>query len=99
MGGAGVLTGALLAAGFGVCALSDFAPTARFGGLCAFAIVTAVSGDLFLLPALLGSTPRAVVEHLAGPIVRRPRPGPRNSERLARGFSYAPGTPSRPPLP
>jgi uncharacterized protein len=59
-----VLTGAILAAGFGVCALSDFAPTARFGGLSALAIAFAVGGDLFLLPALLGSTPHSVVGRL-----------------------------------
>jgi predicted RND superfamily exporter protein len=59
-----ILTGAILAAGFGVCALSDFAPTARFGGLSALAIAFAVAGDLFLLPALLGSTPHSVVGRL-----------------------------------
>lgn len=59
-----LLTGAILAAGFGVCALSEFAPTARFGGLSALAIALAVLGDLFLLPALLGSTPHAVIPRL-----------------------------------
>lgn len=59
-----VLTGLILAAGFGVCALSDFAPTARFGGLSAVAILFAVLGDLFLLPALLCSTPRSAVGRL-----------------------------------
>jgi uncharacterized protein len=59
-----VLTGLILGAGFGVCALSDFAPTSRFGLLSAAAIGLAVIGDLFLLPALLGVTPRSVVERL-----------------------------------
>lgn len=59
-----VLTGLILAAGFGVCALSSFAPTSRFGMLSALAIALAVLGDLFLLPALLGSTPDSVVERL-----------------------------------
>lgn len=59
-----VLTGVILTLGFGVCALSDFAPTARFGMLAAVAIALAVLGDLFLLPALLGSTPREVVKRL-----------------------------------
>lgn len=59
-----VLTGLILSAGFGVCALSDFAPTARFGALSAFAIALAVLGDLVLLPALLGSTPHSVVARL-----------------------------------
>lgn len=59
-----VLTGLILGAGFGVCALSDFAPTSRFGMLSAAAIALAVIGDLFLLPALLGATPRSVVERL-----------------------------------
>jgi len=61
-----VLTGVILAVGFGVCALSNFAPTARFGGLSALAIVLAVVGDLLLLPALLGATPHAVVRRLGG---------------------------------
>ena len=52
----------ILAAGFGVCALSDFAPIARFGALSATAIVLAVIGDLFLLPALLSLTPRRTLE-------------------------------------
>lgn len=52
--GAYVLTGAMLIAGFGVCALSSFAPTARFGLLSALGIFLAVIGDLFLVPALLG---------------------------------------------
>ncbi|MFP3940418.1 MAG: efflux RND transporter permease subunit, partial [Thermoanaerobaculia bacterium] len=59
-----VLTGVILSAGFGVCALSEFAPTARFGALSALAIGFAVAGDLVLLPALLGSTPREVVHRL-----------------------------------
>jgi predicted RND superfamily exporter protein len=59
-----VLTGLILGTGFGVCALSDFGPTARFGLLSALAITLAVLGDLFLLPALLGSTPKSVVRRL-----------------------------------
>jgi len=59
-----VLTGLILGAGFGVCALSDFGPTARFGVLSALAIALAVLGDLLLLPALLGSTPHTVVRRL-----------------------------------
>jgi uncharacterized protein len=59
-----VLTGAILAAGFGVCALSDFSPTARFGAFSALAVTLAVAADLVLLPALLGATPRSVVERL-----------------------------------
>lgn len=59
-----VLTGLILGAGFGVCALSSFAPTSRFGMLSAAAIALAVLGDLFLLPALLGSTPESVVRRM-----------------------------------
>jgi len=69
-----VLTGLILGAGFGVCAFSEFAPTARFGALSACAIALAVLGDLFLLPALLGSTPHSVVRRLgkgSGGISRR----------------------------
>ncbi|HSM13127.1 MAG TPA: MMPL family transporter, partial [Thermoanaerobaculia bacterium] len=47
-----LLTGAILAAGFGVCALSDFAPIARFGGLAAAGVALAVAADLVLVPAL-----------------------------------------------
>ncbi len=61
-----VLTGVILAVGFGVCGLSEFAPTARFGGLSALAIALAVVGDLVLLPALLGATPHEVVRRLGG---------------------------------
>ena len=56
-----LLTGVILAAGFSVCALSDFAPLARFGLLAAAGIVLAVLGDLFLLPALLSLTPRKTI--------------------------------------
>jgi len=59
-----LLTGVILGAGFGVCALSGFAPTARFGLLSAGGIALAVLGDLFLLPALLGSTPRGAMAKL-----------------------------------
>ena len=62
-----LLTGVILLAGFGVCALSDFAPIARFGGLSAVGIALAVLGDLFLLPALLGLTPDEVVRRLPRP--------------------------------
>jgi len=62
-----LLTGLILAAGFGVCALSDFNPTARFGALSAVAIGFAVLGDLFLLPALLSLTPRKTVGRMSSP--------------------------------
>ncbi|HSL83915.1 MAG TPA: MMPL family transporter [Thermoanaerobaculia bacterium] len=73
-----VLTGAILAAGFGVCALSDFSPTARFGAFSALAIALAVTADLVLLPALLGLTPRGVMDRLgrrSGPESTRDRTG------------------------
>lgn len=60
-----VLTGLILVLGFGVCAVSDFAPTARFGALAACAVALAVLGDLVLLPALLGATPRGAVRKAA----------------------------------
>ncbi len=59
-----LLTGMILAAGFGVCGFSSFVPTARFGALSAVAIALAVVADLFLIPALLGSTPRSVVARM-----------------------------------
>ncbi|MEM9554877.1 MAG: MMPL family transporter [Acidobacteriota bacterium] len=59
-----LLTGVILSAGFGVCALSDFAPIAHFGSLAAIGIGLAVVGDLFLLPALLSLTPDTAVERL-----------------------------------
>jgi len=49
-----LLTGIILACGFGVCALSGFAPTARFGLLSGIAIVIAVVADFTLVPALFG---------------------------------------------
>ncbi|MBZ0112774.1 MAG: MMPL family transporter [Thermoanaerobaculia bacterium] len=48
-----VLTSVLLAAGFGVCGLSDFGPTARFGSLAALAMGFVLIGAIVLLPALL----------------------------------------------
>ncbi len=51
-----LLTGLILASGFGVCALSDFAPTARFGLLSGVAIVIAVVADFTLVPALFGKS-------------------------------------------
>jgi len=53
-----LLTGIILACGFGVCALSDFAPTARFGLLSASAIMIAVVADFTLVPALFGGSKR-----------------------------------------
>ncbi len=50
------LTSVLLAAGFGVCLLSDFAPTVRFGGLAALAMGFVWVGALVLLPALLAES-------------------------------------------
>jgi len=60
-----VLTGAILVAGFGVCAFSAFGPTARFGALCAVAIALAVAADLTLLPALFGGAAGSVEENEA----------------------------------
>jgi predicted RND superfamily exporter protein len=59
-----LLTGAILIAGFGVCALSSFAPIARFGALAAVAIVLALVADLVLLPALFGGPPRRTASPL-----------------------------------
>ncbi len=59
-----LLTGIILSAGFGVCALSNFAPTARFGALAALGIVLAVVADLFLLPAILAIAPAAALARL-----------------------------------
>jgi predicted RND superfamily exporter protein len=53
-----LLTGVILACGFGVCALSDFAPTSRFGVLSGIAIVIAVVADFTLVPALFGKSER-----------------------------------------
>lgn len=52
------ITGLALAAGFGVCALSSFAPIARFGGLSAGAILLAVLADFLLVPALFAGGTR-----------------------------------------
>jgi uncharacterized protein len=52
--GAAVLsTSLLLACGFGVLMLGDFRPTGHFGFLTCVAIISAVIGDLFLLPGLI----------------------------------------------
>ena len=54
-GPAYTLTSTLLATGFGVCVLSDFAPTSRFGGLAGLAMVLVWVGALWILPALLAT--------------------------------------------
>jgi predicted RND superfamily exporter protein len=54
-----VLTFAILATGFGVCGLSDFAPIARFGMLSALGLALALAADLVLVPALFGGAVRA----------------------------------------
>ncbi len=59
-----LLTGIILSAGFGVCALSNFAPTSRFGALAALGIVLAVLADLFLLPAILAIAPAKALARL-----------------------------------
>jgi predicted RND superfamily exporter protein len=53
-----VFTCAVLGLGFGVLLLSEFRPTAHFGGLTALTIIIALGADLVLLPALLHATGR-----------------------------------------
>lgn len=48
-----IFTSLLLFLGFGVLATSSFVPTQNFGMLSAVTMVSALLGDLFLLPALL----------------------------------------------
>jgi len=60
------LNALVLVGGFSVCALSSFAPIARFGGVCAATILIALVGDIVLLAALLGMAPERVWARLAG---------------------------------
>ncbi len=60
------LNALVLVAGFGVCALSGFAPVARFGGVCAATIVIALVGDIVVLGALLGAAPEKAWDRLLG---------------------------------
>lgn len=60
------LNALVLVAGFGVCALSSFAPVARFGGVCAATILIALVGDIVVLGALLGSAPASAWDRLLG---------------------------------
>jgi hypothetical protein len=60
-----LLTGAILVAGFGACALSAFAPTRRFGILSAAAVALAVLADLVVVPALFGRLPDRWVGRLS----------------------------------
>ncbi|QDV05800.1 MMPL family protein [Planctomycetes bacterium Poly30] len=53
VGGAATVSSFSLALGFGTLLLSGFAPTSRFGGLCAIGAVAAWAADLLVLPALL----------------------------------------------
>ncbi|MGB0680745.1 MAG: MMPL family transporter, partial [Polyangiales bacterium] len=72
-----LLNALVLAAGFGVCALSDFRPTARFGGVTALGVLLALLADLVLLPALLAlaGDRRKVVSSQAAPARRSEGPG------------------------
>jgi predicted RND superfamily exporter protein len=53
-GKAMLTTSIILAAGFGVLLFSAFTPTVQFGGLATCIMLTALMGDLLLLPAILG---------------------------------------------
>jgi uncharacterized protein len=61
------LNALVLVAGFGVCALSDFTPVARFGGVCAATILIALVGDIVVLGALLAAAPAGAWDRLLGP--------------------------------
>jgi predicted RND superfamily exporter protein len=65
-----VFTCAVLGLGFGTLMLSEFRPTAHFGGLTALTIAIALAADLVLLPALLRATGRLAPS--AAPPVRVP---------------------------
>ncbi|MFC1657374.1 MMPL family transporter [Candidatus Moduliflexota bacterium] len=49
-----VTTSVILATGFGVLLFSSFTPTIQFGALTSLIMVSALAGDLLLLPAILG---------------------------------------------
>jgi uncharacterized protein len=53
-----IFTCAVLGLGFGTLMLSEFRPTAHFGGLTALTIAIALAADLVLLPTLLRTTGR-----------------------------------------
>jgi predicted RND superfamily exporter protein len=53
-----IFTCAVLGLGFGTLMLSEFRPTAHFGGLTALTIAIALAADLVLLPTLLRATGR-----------------------------------------
>jgi predicted RND superfamily exporter protein len=52
-GKAMMTTSIIMAAGFGVLMFSSFSPTIHFGSLTAFIMISALAGDLLLLPAIL----------------------------------------------
>jgi len=52
-GPATVLTGTLLAAGFGIVALAKFPPIARFGGITSATLLGSIVCHIFVLPGLL----------------------------------------------
>ena len=53
IGRACVFTTVVMAGGFSILLLSEFLPTAYFGGLVGFTMVVALAADLLLLPALI----------------------------------------------
>lgn len=49
-----ILTAVILVCGFGMLTLSDFQPTAHFGGLVAFTVAVSLAVELLVLPPALG---------------------------------------------
>jgi predicted RND superfamily exporter protein len=63
-----ILTAVILVCGFGMLALSDFQPTAHFGGLVAFTVAVSLAVELLVLPpALAWLAPRFLARADANP--------------------------------
>jgi predicted RND superfamily exporter protein len=59
-----VLTSLILTMGFAICTFTSFLPLVRMGSLCALAILAALAGDLFLIPALLSRLTKSMITRI-----------------------------------
>jgi predicted RND superfamily exporter protein len=62
-GRASLTTALINIAGFGVLLLSEYRPTAWFGGLLALTMTTAFLAEVFILPAIIKKLPRVYGHH------------------------------------
>ena len=73
-GRASLTTAIINSCGYGVLLLSEYKPTAWFGGLLALTMAVAFLAEVFILPATIKLLPRTVRRRCARGRVEAPRP-------------------------